>query len=239
EQTYHLVILSNVEELLRVNQQKSWQQIIRVLSHEIRNSLTPIKSLAQTLVSQELEETKTKQALQVMVDRSTSLQEFVNRYADITKNISINKSWFNTAEFIKTITVLFPQSTFSIESKVDKVWGDIVLLKQVLINLIKNSVEANIQNSNPRISITISTQLNRNQKSVVIEVTDNGQGISNIDNLFVPFYTTKNQGQGIGLSLSKNIIEQHDGRLTLVNNIDKQGATAKIYLSQKGAVPTS
>jgi nitrogen fixation/metabolism regulation signal transduction histidine kinase len=222
-----------------VNQQKSWQQIIRVLSHEIRNSLTPIKSLAQTLVSQELEETKTKQALQVMVDRSTSLQEFVNRYADITKNISINKSWFNTAEFIKTITVLFPQSTFSIESKVDKVWGDIVLLKQVLINLIKNSVEANIQNSNPRISITISTQLNRNQKSVVIEVTDNGQGISNIDNLFVPFYTTKNQGQGIGLSLSKNIIEQHDGRLTLVNNIDKQGATAKIYLSQKGAVPTS
>jgi nitrogen fixation/metabolism regulation signal transduction histidine kinase len=239
EQTYHLVILSNVEELLRVNQQKSWQQIIRVLSHEIRNSLTPIKSLAQTLVSQELEDTKSKKALQVIVDRSTSLQEFVNRYGDITKNITINKTWFNTAEFIKTITVLFPQSAFSIESKVDRIWGDIVLLKQVLINLIKNGVEANIQNSDPRISITISTQLNRNEKSVVIVVTDNGQGISNIDNLFVPFYTTKKQGQGIGLSLSKNIIEQHDGRLTLVNNMDKQGATAKIYLSQKGAVKIS
>ena len=89
EQTYHLVILSNVEELLRVNQQKSWQQIIRVLSHEIRNSLTPIKSLAQTLVSQELEDTKSKQALQVIVDRSISLQEFVNRYGDITKTLPL------------------------------------------------------------------------------------------------------------------------------------------------------
>jgi len=236
EKTYHLVILSNVEELLRVNQQKSWQQIIRVLSHEIRNSLTPIKSLAQTLVSQELADTKSKQALQVIVDRSISLQEFVNRYGDITKNITINKSWFNTAEFIKTITVLFPQSIFSLENKVESICGDVVLLKQVLINLIKNGVEANGQNSESFIAITISLQHSRNEKSVVIEVTDNGQGIVNRENLFVPFYTTKKQGQGIGLSLSKNIIEQHGGRLTLVNNVDKQGATAKIYLSQKGAV---
>lgn len=115
------MILSNVEELLRVNQQKSWQQIIRVLSHEIRNSLTPIKSLAQTLVSQELEDTKSKKALQVIVDRSISLQEFVNRYGDITKNITINKSWFTTTEFMKTVTVLFPQSTFSLDSKVEEI----------------------------------------------------------------------------------------------------------------------
>ena len=235
EQTYHLVILSNVEELLRVNQQKSWQQIIRVLSHEIRNSLTPIKSLAQTLVSQELEETKSKQALQVIVDRSISLQEFVNRYGDITKHITLNKSWFNTAEFLETITVLFPQSTFSLDNNVEKIWGDVVLLKQVLINLIKNGVEANNQNSESCLSISISSQDNRNEKSIVIEMTDNGQGIANIENLFVPFYTTKKQGQGIGLSLSKNIIEQHEGRLTLVNNTDKNGATAKIYLSQKNA----
>jgi nitrogen fixation/metabolism regulation signal transduction histidine kinase len=239
EQTYHLVILSNVEELLRVNQQKSWQQIIRVLSHEIRNSLTPIKSLAQTLVSQELEDTKSKQALQVIVDRSISLQEFVNRYGDITKNITLNKSWFNTVEFTQTVTVLFPQSTFALDIRVEKLWGDIVLLKQVLINLIKNGVEAHNQNSESYIYITIFSQDNRNEKSTVIEVRDNGQGISNIENLFVPFYTTKNQGQGIGLSLSKNIIEQHGGRLTLINNIDKHGATAKIYLSQKNTEKTS
>ena len=145
----------------------------------------------------------------------------------------------NSVEFMKTITVLFPQSTFVLDIQVESVWGDIVLLKQVLINLIKNGVEANIQNSESYISITIFSQNNRNEKSTVIEVTDNGQGISNIENLFVPFYTTKNQGQGIGLSLSKNIIEQHGGRLTLVNNIDKHGATAKIYLSQNNTEKTS
>ena len=201
--------------------------------------MTPIKSLAQTLVSQELADTKSKQALQVIVDRSISLQEFVNRYGDITKNITINKSWFNTADFIKTVTVLFPQSNFSLDNKVESIWGDVVLLKQVVINLIKNGVEANGQNSESCIAITISSQHSRNEKSVVIEVTDNGQGIVNRENLFVPFYTTKKQGQGIGLSLSKNIIEQHGGRLTLVNNVDKQGATAKIYLSQKGDVQIS
>lgn len=111
-------------------------------------------------------------------------------------------------------------------------------MKQVLINLIKNGVEANNQNSESCISFTIFSQHNRNEKGVVIEVNDNGQGISNIDNLFVPFYTTKSQGQGIGLSLSKNIIEQHGGRLTLVNNADKNGATAKIYLSQKNTEKT-
>jgi len=232
DQTYHLVILTNVEELLRVNQQKSWQQIIRVLSHEIRNSLTPIKSLAQTLASLESEESKSKQALQVIVDRSISLQEFVNRYGDISKNIVINKSWFNALAFVDSITSLFPQTEIKVYIDVEEILGDAVLLKQVLINLIKNSLEASNENTEPCISLLISSQSKHHQQTIVIEVTDNGQGISNIDNLFVPFYTTKKQGQGIGLSLSQNIIEQHGGRLTLINNVNKQGATAKIQLLQ-------
>jgi len=232
DQTYHLVILTNVEELLRVNQQKSWQQIIRVLSHEIRNSLTPIKSLAQTLASLESEESKSKQALQVIVDRSISLQEFVNRYGDISKNIVINKSWFNALAFVDSITSLFPQTEIKVYIDVEEILGDAVLLKQVLINLIKNSLEASNENTEPCIALSISSQSKHHQQTIVIEVTDNGQGISNIDNLFVPFYTTKKQGQGIGLSLSQNIIEQHGGRLTLINNVNKQGATAKIQLLQ-------
>ncbi len=234
EQTYHLVILTNVEELLRANQQKSWQQIIRVLSHEIRNSLTPIKSLAQTLASLESEDSKSKQALQVIVDRSNSLEEFVNRYGDISKNIVINKSWINSTELVNTITTLFSQNTILVDNKVDRIWADVVLLKQVLINLIKNAVEASSESDKPRIELILSSQQKSAGESVVIEVVDNGQGIANIDNLFVPFYTTKKQGQGIGLGLSQNIIEQHGGRLTLINNENKQGATAKILLSQKG-----
>ncbi len=229
EQTYHLVILTNVEELLRANQQKSWQQIIRVLSHEIRNSLTPIKSLAQTLASLESEESKSKQALQVIVDRSNSLQEFVNRYGDISKNIVINKSWVNSAELVNTITTLFSQNTILVDNKIDRIWADSVLLKQVLINLVKNAIEASSESYEPRIELILFSQ----QKRAVIEIVDNGQGIANVDNLFVPFYTTKKQGQGIGLGLSQNIIEQHGGRLTLVNNENKPGATAKIQLKQK------
>jgi len=231
EQTYHLVILTNVEELLRVNQQKSWQQIIRVLSHEIRNSLTPIKSLAQTLVSFESEDSKSKQALQVIVDRSNSLQEFVNRYGDISKNIVISKSWINSAELVETITTLFSSSAIVVNNNIDRIWADAVLLKQVLINLVKNAVEASSENDEPRIELRLSLQRKMSDESVVIEIIDNGQGIANIDNLFVPFYTTKKQGQGIGLGLSQNIIEQHGGRLTLVNNENVQGATAKIILS--------
>jgi len=232
EQTYHLVILTNVEELLRVNQQKSWQQIIRVLSHEIRNSLTPIKSLAQTLASLESENSQSKQALQVIVDRSVSLQEFVSRYGDISKNIVINKSWFNTLAFVESITTLFPQTVIELEIHAEKIWGDAVLLKQVLINLIKNSLEAGNDNTELCVSLSITSQRKHQQQTIVIEVIDNGQGIMNTDNLFVPFYTTKKQGQGIGLSLSQNIIEQHGGHLTLTNNENKPGATAKIQLLQ-------
>ncbi len=233
EQTYHLVILTNVEELLRLNQQKSWQQIIRVLSHEIRNSLTPIKSLAQTLVSLESENSKSKQALQVIVDRSTSLEEFVNRYSDISKNIVINKSWINSAELVNTLIMLFPQATIMVDNNVDQIWADAVLLKQVLINLVKNAVEACSEDNEPLIKLILTLQQKSGAESVVIKVIDNGQGIANVDNLFVPFYTTKKQGQGIGLGLSQNIIEQHGGRLTLVNNDSKDGATAQIYLLQQ------
>jgi nitrogen fixation/metabolism regulation signal transduction histidine kinase len=231
DQTYHLVILTNVEQLLRVNQQKSWQQIIRVLGHEIHNSLTPIKSLAQTLASLETTESKSKEILQVIVDRSISLQEFVNRYGDISKNVVINKTWFNSSELVETITALFPESNIVVDNKVKQIFADAVLLKQVLINLVKNAIEASREDNTPYIELTLSPQIKRSEESVVIQVTDNGQGIANTDNLFVPFYTTKKQGQGVGLSFSQNIIEQHDGRLTLMNNDNKQGATATIYLS--------
>jgi len=235
EQTYHLVILTNVEKILRANQQKSWQQIIRVLSHEIRNSLTPIKSLAQTLASLESEESKSKQALQVIVERSNSLQDFVNRYGDISKNIVITKAWIDTAEFIDSIITLFPQSYIVIDNQVEKLWADEVLLKQVLINLIKNSVEACEPSCESKIKLIIQPQRNSDVEGLIIKVIDNGQGLANPDNLFVPFYTTKKEGQGIGLGLSQNIIEQHGGRLTLENNENGQGAVAQILLFQSPA----
>jgi nitrogen fixation/metabolism regulation signal transduction histidine kinase len=231
EKTYHLVILTNIEKLLRKNQQDSWQQIIRVLSHEIRNSLTPIKSLAQTLVELPSQPDNAKQALQVIVERSIALQDFVNRYGDISQRFSVEKKHFDAQAFSTMLIALFPNQSINTEINTETIWADPLLLKQVIINLLKNAIEASIDNKETCISLVISlVNNNRNKQEVIIEVTDNGQGIANIDNLFVPFYTTKGNGHGIGLSLCQNIIEQHQGRLTLANNKSTRGAVAKIEL---------
>jgi len=233
EKTFHLVILTNIEKLLRQNQQDSWQQIIRVLSHEIRNSLTPIKSLAQTLVELPEQQENAKKALQVIVERSISLQEFVNRYGDITQRFIVEKKWFDSQPFVAMLIALFPNQAIETDINHDKIWADPLLLKQVLINLLKNAIEACYDNEKININLTISL-INKalHQPTLLIEVTDNGQGIANTDNLFVPFYTTKEKGHGIGLGLCQNIIEQHNGSLTLINN-KQAGATAKIFLPYK------
>lgn len=254
EHKYHLVILTNIETLLRKNQQESWQQIIRVLSHEIRNSLTPIKSLAQSLAEMPNQDTRSTQALQVIVQRSTELQEFVNRYGDITKHLTVNKQWLTSDEVIDPVVALFPLQDFNINIHLGKVWADPLLIKQVLINVVKNAVEAsqaclngddnakkiviniNVRATNKGGSAEKSSQKDSKKQGeeqniqVLIEVIDQGQGIANPHNLFVPFYTTKHKGHGIGLGLCQNIIEHHGGQLTLNNNKNRSGATATIML---------
>lgn len=236
EQQYYLVILTNVEVLLRKNQQESWQQIIRVMSHEIRNSLTPIKSLAQTLVEQPDQAERSKQALNVIVERSIALQEFVNRYGDITQKVTIKPIWIESSVFFDSLMQLFSTQEFELNIKYPKIWADPILLKQVMINLIKNAIEANC--SSDVITLNIYVLGKQSNLEVSIEVIDKGQGIANPENIFVPFYTTKKHGHGIGLGLCQNIIAQHKGRLTLFNNppLDNQssntaqGAIAKITL---------
>mgnify|MGYP000428926155 CR=1 FL=1 len=233
EKTYHLVVLTNIEKLLRKNQQNSWQQIIRVLSHEIRNSLTPIKSLAQTLVELPAQPDKTKKALKIIVERSISLQEFVNRYGDITQRFSVKKTHFASQPFAHMLISLFPEQIIHLDIKTNYIWADPLLLKQVLINLLKNAIEACADNKETCIDLAISLLTsNNNEQEVIIEIKDNGQGVANIDNLFVPFYTTKDNGHGIGLSFCQNIIEQHSGRLTVTNN-KREGATAILVLPSK------
>ena len=230
-QVYYLVILSNIEQLMRSKQQESWQQIIRVLSHEIRNSLTPIKSLAQTLAEQSKQDPRSTQALQVIVDRSIALQEFVNRYGDISKRLDINSSWFECKAVMESILGIFPKGLIELNIETPQLMGDPILIKQVLINLIKNAIEASEQHPDNVVKVTIRRHESSNQdSSLIIEIKDNGQGIANPQNLFVPFYTTKKNGQGIGLGLCQNIIEQHGGRLTLANNTQESGATATIQL---------
>lgn len=230
DSVFHLVILTNIENLLRVNQQKSWQQIIRVLSHEIHNSLTPIKSLTQSLISLEKQQSPSLKALHVILDRSNSLQEFVDRYSNIGKRFAINKTRVNATHFVDSVVALFPNKNIVVNNKIEHLYGDLMLLKQVLINLVKNALESNPESPELPIEITLIEQKNHHRSQIIITVKDCGLGISNIENLFVPFYTTKSHGHGIGLGFCKNIIEQHNGQITLENNLDAAGATATIFL---------
>ncbi|NQZ10372.1 MAG: HAMP domain-containing histidine kinase [Algicola sp.] len=224
-QKYHLVILIDIEHALREQQQQSWQQIIRVMTHEINNSLTPIKSLAQTLAAQPGLEPRSQQALNVIVDRSVSLQQFVSRYGSIGKRLTLQQSWIDSKLLERQLSTLFTTHPIEVENQVDKIWADPVLLEQVLINLLKNAAEAS-EVGGPAIKLTLKQQKNH----ILIEVQDRGQGIANEQNLFIPLYTTKPNGSGIGLGLCRNIVEQHGGRLSLVNNKDGAGAVAGFSL---------
>jgi len=230
DEKYHLLVLTDIEKEIRKTQQDSWLQIIRVLSHEIHNSLTPIKSLAQSMAEMPVTEPRSKAALEVIVNRSETLQEFVNRYAKIYRNFNVKGSRLKSAEFSDKLGTLFNNNNIIIEDNLTQFFADPVLLEQVMINLIKNAIEASASEAEIKVSF------NQIQQKVHICIIDSGSGIANPDNLFVPFFTTKETGSGIGLALCRNIIEQHGGSLDLVNNESGLGATAKIVLPNENFI---
>ncbi|WP_440055519.1 sensor histidine kinase [Pseudoalteromonas sp. T1lg65] len=226
----HLVVLTDVHAVVSQAQREAWQKMIRVLSHEIHNSLSPIKSLAQSLkempTTDEFED-DAQQALEVIVQRSDSLMTFVNRYASVATQHHINLQPLRANALLPPIVQLFePQCSLQLKNdfmlRVDQ-----ALIEQVLVNLIKNAIEASPKGAQ---IILCGYQ---DEQYTVLEVLDQGHGIKNKDNLFVPFYTTKPRGKGIGLSLSRQIVEQHGGKLTLENRSQQQGAVAKITLPRR------
>lgn len=231
---YHLVIMTNIAKEIRQTQQMSWQQIVRVLSHEIRNSLTPIRSLTQTLIEEaqlgrEGLSPPALQALEIIAERSGSLQDFVKQYANLGQKFELKLSQVVIVNLFEKICALFPENTILVANEHQNVVfkADKTLLEQVLINLVKNAIEAS--SNEGFIKLTFDQSNTKN----IIRVIDNGGGISNPDNLFVPFYTTKEKGQGIGLSFCRNIIEQHGGSLNLYNRVNQHGAEAIIELPRE------
>lgn len=243
-----LIILStikNIQHVLEEQETEAWQKLIRVLTHEIMNSITPIASLSSTLdimlkgISNNDNDGDPKidmatvdeiqQALQTINKRSTGLLHFVNTYRNLTRIPKPNFQITKVKDLFKNILLLMEEeiTRIKIEFKVEiepedlEVSADAELIEQVLINLIKNSIHA-LENRKGGI-ISLKATLNKRGR-VIIQVIDNGQGIIKevLDKIFIPFFTTKPKGSGIGLSLSRQILRLHGGTITVHSEPEKE-----------------
>lgn len=228
-----LISLQNIKSELEAQELASWQKLIRVLTHEIINSVSPIAILSSTLIKMfemdgkaktidQIDNTQlenTLSAVQAINKRSQGLSRFVESYKSLTKLPEPEPEEVSLVEMINRLKTLMKRESTEKEVKLItavkpvnlKVLADEKLLEQVLINILKNAYEALEQVEVPQIEISAE----RRGDGVLIEVTDNGSGMSKevLENIFVPFYTTKKEGTGIGLSLSRQIIRKHNGTL--------------------------
>ena len=231
-----LVILSiqDIKHELDEKEVDSWMKLIRVLMHEIMNSITPITSLSESLsniylsgdkpvVPEEVTEktiATTLQGLNVIKEQSKGLMEFVESYRKLTRMPKPEMKSFKVSDLysrVKVLTDLLEKGInteiyFHLENSDLAIYADENLISLVLINLIKNAVEAN--EKNPECKININAGFDPNHKPEIC-VSDNGPGISkeNLEEIFIPFFTTRENGSGIGLSVSKQIMGAHGGSL--------------------------
>ena len=222
---YQLLMLNNISQELQKNEQQAWQNIIRILNHEVRNSLTPISALSQNLLEMpDLSPEQYQQAIKIIDSRSNNLLAFIDSYSDLAKLPSPTYQQFDLAELLQGIANLVQQVTVNLSTPL-MIKADKGQLEQVLLNLIKNGKEAQLSKAKPNEDSdqesepnqAIEVQVFKTEQQVIIKVLDQGCGIANTANLFVPFYTTKETGSGIGLALSRQIISNHQGELTMTN----------------------
>ncbi len=220
-----LVALHNIRSELQNRELEAWQNLTKVLRHEIMNTVTPIVSLSETMrdiIDHDLDDVSSKKqiegvhdlknAITTVINRSKGIMNFVNAYREFTNIPPPNLHDLSIQQLFEELKALFEQNylTFEISNNYNLL-ADNDQLSQVCINLIKNAVEATSNTENPIVKIRAYTS----QNLKIIEVTDNGIGISpdDAEKIFVPFFTTKSTGSGIGLSLSRQIIQMHAGRI--------------------------
>lgn len=228
---HHLLVIHDLSRTLRQEERQTWQRLIRVLGHELNNSLGPIKSSAETLqklVSQERDTAELREdlasGLEVIRQRSGALSRFMASYAQLARLPPPVLEPIDISEVVEHVVAANGSSAVRMTRGPDlAVRADRAQIEQALINLLKNAVEAAEQTNG-----AVDIRWAKRADACEVQILDEGPGLSDTENLFAPFFTTKPGGSGIGLVLSRQIAEAHGGSLTLQNRKDAAGCTVTL-----------
>ncbi len=225
KETVRIIAFNDISSEIAENEQQSWSKLIRVLTHEIMNTITPIASLSDTLLDFDDTSGEIKNGLTTISESSKGLIKFVDSYRNLTRVAPPVRKAFYFRELVERVISLTREQAVmdGAVCKYEELSEDIILyadegqITQILINLVKNAIQADAKH------IEISAEINPSEH-IIINVTNDGSPISreSQDEIFVPFYTTKQEGTGIGLSLSRQIMRMHNGTLSLTRS-DENG----------------
>jgi nitrogen fixation/metabolism regulation signal transduction histidine kinase len=236
-----LVLLADVSQPLQEEEQIAWKRLIRVLGHELSNSLAPIKSIAGSLLARvdgiaNDEDTLRdfRRGLGVVESRADSLHRFVQSYRLLAQLPPPKLRPVPIGPLLERVVLLEQRLAVHLDPGPAAILSaDPDQLEQMFINLLANAVDASLANGAKQVRASWS----RGESSLTVAIEDHGLGIANADNLFVPFYTTKPAGSGVGLALAQQIARQHGGEVQLVNREDEQGARATVTLPLENRRP--
>ena len=252
-----LVVLSDVSRALREEERRAWQRLIRVLGHELSNSLAPIKSIAGSLSSRVSTtsmdpevRSDLQRGLEIIEARSASLHRFLEAYRRLAQMPAPALRSITLAPLISRAAGLETRIKVCVRPGPDVTFqADPDQLEQMLINLVRNAADAVLESSvaatpthpqvaqSPAESNGVVVRWDANPEAVTVAIEDGGPGLSNPANLFTPFYTTKPNGSGVGLVLSRQIAEAHGGSIDISNRPEGHGCVVKIILPRTPVAP--
>ena len=235
--SHQLIFLSDLTRTLHEEERQAWKRLVQIMRHEINNSLTPIQSVSQTLQTRikqgsvpELWQGDVQEGLEIIAERSEELGRFIASYSKLTRLPDPVFDKVDVPPWIRQVTSLETRLKVAVVPGPDvTIEADRGQLDQLLINVLTNAVEASLE-SNPYGNGEVKVGWRIEDRHLRVWVDDNGPGVDETCDVFVPFFTTKVKGSGIGLVLSRQIAEAHGGYLTLENHPNGNGCRACLWL---------
>jgi nitrogen fixation/metabolism regulation signal transduction histidine kinase len=234
---HEMLLISDLSRALREEERQAWQRLIRVLGHELNNSLAPIKSIAGTLNSiasrPELPpdwNEDMRRGLAIIESRADALSRFMQAYTKLARLPAPSFATVSVSDVVRRAAALETRFPIEIAAGPDTmIDADADQLEQLIINVVRNAVDASLESS-ARDAKRVEVGWSVDTDWVELFIRDEGPGLLSTSNLFVPFFTTKPGGSGIGLALSRQIVDAHGGTIKLANRTDRRGCEARILL---------